>query len=134
MPHSARLHRSVGLLVGHADCGRTCPREGIGAAQCAGKLIPRTEPAARCCPRDDRRRVHRGNLDRAGDSTARIVAAGYSPGDRVQYGRLGRADRGRARSTLPPPGPGRRQFCRDGRVAALWPARRIGPLVAAPYP
>ena len=40
LPHSARLHRSVGLPVGHADCGRTCPREGIGAAQCAGKLIP----------------------------------------------------------------------------------------------
>jgi hypothetical protein len=29
---SARLHRSAGLAVGHGGCGRTCPREGIGAA------------------------------------------------------------------------------------------------------
>jgi hypothetical protein len=40
MPRSARLRRSVGLAAGHCGCGRTCPREGIGAAQCVGQPVP----------------------------------------------------------------------------------------------
>ena len=34
-PHSARLRKSAGLPVGHANRERTWPREGIGAARCA---------------------------------------------------------------------------------------------------
>src|SRR6266481_6380192 len=40
MPRSARLRRLVGLAVAHADCGRTCPREGVGAAQCVRQSAP----------------------------------------------------------------------------------------------
>ena len=40
LPRFARLRGSVGLAVGHGGCGRTRPREGIGAAQCVGQLVP----------------------------------------------------------------------------------------------
>ena len=39
MPHSARPRGSAGLTVGHADCGRACPRKGIGAAQGVGQPV-----------------------------------------------------------------------------------------------
>jgi hypothetical protein len=112
--------------------GRTVADAGRGHRRSGGCPIPHPEPAARCPLRDDRRRVHRRNFDRAGDSAARIMVAGYSTGDRVQRGRLGRTDRSGPATLCHSPNPERRQFCHDDRIAALRPARRTGPLAARP--
>ena len=112
--------------------GRSVAHAGRGRRGSGGCPAPRIEPAARGCLRDDRRRVHRGNLDRAGHLPARIVVASCSPGDRVQYRRLGRTHRSGPAALCQHPSPERSQSCGYAQVAALGPARRIGPLPAAP--
>ena len=114
--------------------GRTVADAGRGHRRSGGCPVPHPEPAARCSLRDDRRRVHRRNFDRAGDSTARIMVAGHSTGDRVQRGRLGRTDRSGPATLCHSPNPERRQFYHEDPIAALRPARRTGPARGTPYP
>ena len=96
MPHSARLRGSVGLTVGHADCGRTCPRKGIGAAQGVG------QPVAPGHAPDQIRRVGAGYPGRSDEQRAGPTPA--NPAGTPQPGRPGsRPDRATG-TPVPVPG------------------------------
>jgi hypothetical protein len=87
LPRSARLRRSVGLAVGHADCGRACAREGIGAARRVGQPVPAGHPP------DQVRRVGCGHPGRGDEQRASRGSAHdrYRVGRRTEPG-LGHPD------------------------------------------